>query len=202
MLFRLTFRGSARPCEFQLLVAVIYATASMPPLNGISGGVQIADVDFPGFRGHVSLRLTGSLIGFRADAAQVGVSTHWIVERIDVFGDLGSSNVPVLVDLLLDGLLLQTAEEGLGNGIVPAVAPSAHARDQFVGAAGALPVIASVLRSLIRMDDRLAGMTTSHCHHDGTSSRPIVAATTHPTIFRENRSMTTARYSQPSQVRM
>ena len=53
----------------------------------------------------------------------------------------------ILVDLLLDLLLLQAAEARLSEGVIPAIAS--------IGPAELLPVIASVLRSPIRLDDGL-----------------------------------------------
>ncbi len=58
------------------------------------------------------------------------MSSGWIVEH---------------VDLPLDVLFLQTAEEGLSYGIVPAVASAAHAGYRPIGSAEASPVVASVL---------------------------------------------------------
>jgi len=55
-----------------------------------------------------------------------------IVERLDVFCDRVAGNQAVLVDLFLDVLLLQTAEEGLGNRID---APSSFLDGSCLGSA-------------------------------------------------------------------
>ena len=72
-----------------------------------------------------------------------------IVERIDVFSYLGAGDRAILVDLLLDVLLLEAAEKRLSDGVIPAIASTAHAGDQPIGSTEALPVIAPVLRPLI-----------------------------------------------------
>ena len=76
-----------------------------------------------------------------------------IVEGFYVFRDLPTSNRSILVDLFLNMFLFQTAEERFGDGVVPAVSPTAHAGNEVVGAAEALPAVATVLRSLIRVND-------------------------------------------------
>jgi hypothetical protein len=60
------------------------------------------------------------------------VAAGSIVEGIDVGGDVGDRQVSDLVDLLLDPLFLQAAEEGLGDGVVPAVALPAHSRLEMI----------------------------------------------------------------------
>ena len=93
--------------------------------------------------------LTGNLEGCRTDAAQVTVPSGRIVECLYVIRDRGVGDRAILVDLLLDVLLLQAAEEGLSHGVIPAIASTTHAGDQPIGSTEALPVIASVLRPLI-----------------------------------------------------
>src|SRR5471030_2712730 len=51
-----------------------------------------------------------------------------IVERLDVVGHLGDRQLSVLVNLFLDPLFFQTAEERFGHGMVPAVVLPAHTR--------------------------------------------------------------------------
>ena len=62
----------------------------------------------------------------------------WIVERLDVFRDRGVGDRAILVDLFLDVLLLQAAEEGLSDGVIPAIASTTHAGNQSIGSAEAL----------------------------------------------------------------
>jgi hypothetical protein len=82
-------------------------------------------------------------------SAQVAMATSSIVERLDVLGDLRDGKLAILVDPLLDAFLLQTAEEGFRNRIVPAVSTTAHARPQPIGSAEALPIVAPILRALV-----------------------------------------------------
>ena len=84
-----------------------------------------------------------------ADAAQMAVATRSIVESVNVVGDIGLCQFSVPVDLLLDSLFLQAAEEGLDDGIVPAVAFAAHARLEAVRPAESAPGVAPELGALI-----------------------------------------------------
>gem|GEM_PF-2901560 len=92
-----------------------------------------------------------------ANATEVAVSTDRIVEAFDVLGYVQGRRSAVRVDVLLDALLLQASEEGLGDCVVPAVRPPAHAGLKMVGLAEAPPCIAPILRSLIRVDQGLSG---------------------------------------------
>src|SRR5437868_5622483 len=85
-----------------------------------------------------------------------------IVEAVDVVGDVVHSQRAVLVDVLFHPLLLQATEERLRDRVVPAVAPPAHARLELIGTAEAAPGVAAVLCSLIRMDQRSAGASSTH----------------------------------------
>ena len=70
------------------------------------------------------------------------------------------------VYLSSDALLFQAAEERFSNGIVPAVATTAHAGIELVCFAEPDPVVASVLRALVRVhDDPLPRLSSPHCHH-------------------------------------
>ena len=55
------------------------------------------------------------------------VSSRSIVEALDVVGDVIGRLLARVVDAFLDALFLQAGEEGLRDGIVPAVASAAHA---------------------------------------------------------------------------
>ena len=79
------------------------------------------------------------------------VTARSIVEAINVISYLGDRQRSILVDLLLDSLLLQAAEEGLGDGIVPAVAFPAHTRLEANRPTESPPGVAAVLGSLIGM---------------------------------------------------
>lgn len=94
----------------------------------------------------------------------MGMPALWIVERIYVLRDRAACNGSVFVDRLFDMFLLQTAEEGFSDGVVPAVASTAHARYQAVSLAEALPSITTILRSLIGVNDGLSWPTTADSH--------------------------------------
>ena len=63
----------------------------------------------------------------RNNAADVAVAPGSIVERLDVFGDIFGRSVSIVVDVLLDSFLLQTAEEGFRHRVVPAIPSTTHA---------------------------------------------------------------------------
>src|SRR5450631_1095364 len=94
-----------------------------------------------------------------------------IVERIDVFRDPGASDRAILVDPFFYVLLLQTAEERFRNGIVPTISSTAHAQDQSIRSTEALPIVASVLRPLIRVDDDLLRTAPPNCHQNGVKHK-------------------------------
>ena len=71
-----------------------------------------------------------------------------IVKDFDVIEDVGPGQVPGFIDAFADALLFQAAEERFGNGIVPTISTSAHARLEVVGFAEATPVIATILAAL------------------------------------------------------
>ena len=72
-----------------------------------------------------------------------------IVEHLDIVEHITVRLVTRSIDFSTNTLFLQAAEEGLGNGVVPAVATPAHAHLQAVLATEALPVIAVVLDALV-----------------------------------------------------
>ena len=80
---------------------------------------------------------------------EMAVTSRSIVEGIDVVSQVGNGELSVLVDLLLDAFLLQTAEEGLGDGVVPAIALPAHTRVEMIRTAESAPRVAAELGSLI-----------------------------------------------------
>ncbi len=75
-----------------------------------------------------------------------------IVEHLDIIEQIGLRVVASPVDLLSYTLLLQAAEERLGDGVVPAVSSPAHARLKVVGSTEVLEVEAAVLRTLVAMN--------------------------------------------------
>jgi hypothetical protein len=87
-----------------------------------------------------------------------------IVERFDVIGDVIGSGLAVLIDMLLDPFLLETAEERLGNRVAPAVSTTAHAGFKMVGFAKPPPDVAPVLHALIGMDQCTSRSAPPHSH--------------------------------------
>lgn len=85
-----------------------------------------------------------------------------IVERFDVVADLLGCLISVFVDALRDSFVLETAEERLRHRVIPAVAPAAHAGLQVIGFAEASPSIATILRTLIRVNQRTARAPSTH----------------------------------------
>src|SRR4051812_14424012 len=80
----------------------------------------------------------------------------------------------ILVDLLLDALFLQAAEEGLGHGIGPAVSLAAHTRLQVIRTAESPPRVAAVLRALIRMNHGAARTPSAYGHQHGVEHQLAV----------------------------
>jgi hypothetical protein len=98
-------------------------------------------------------------------AAEMTVTASLIVELLDVVSYVGQSELSGLVDVFLDSLFLQIAEERLCHGVVASVPLPAHARLQAIRSAEAPPGIASVLGSLIRMDHGAAWRSWAYGHH-------------------------------------
>jgi hypothetical protein len=97
-------------------------------------------------------RFVGRFDLLRTEPSEVAVTSRSIVEGIDVVSHIGDRELSVLVDLLLDSFLLQAAEEGLGNGIVPAIALPAHTRFEMIRAAEPTPRVAAELGALIGVE--------------------------------------------------
>jgi len=97
----------------------------------------------------------------------MAVSPCSIVEHLDVFEDVCLGEVACSVDVFSNALLFQATEERFSNGIVPAVTTAAHAGVELVCFAEPDPVIASVLRALVRVhDDSLLRLSSPDCHHE------------------------------------
>jgi hypothetical protein len=62
-------------------------------------------------------RFMGRFESLRTEPSEVAVTSRSIVEGIDVVSHFGDRELSVFVDLLLDSLLLEAAEEGLGYGV-------------------------------------------------------------------------------------
>ena len=88
----------------------------------------------------------------------MAVTSGPIVERVDVVRDVRDRELSVLVDLLLDSLFFQAAEEGLSDRIVPTVALAAHAGLEMIRPTEATPRIAAELGPLIGVNQRPAAV--------------------------------------------
>lgn len=139
----------------------------------------LPSVEFPGFLETCLTSLGGCFEVIRADATDVAVMTPWIVERIDVVGNVDGRHVPGIVDPLLDPFLLEAREEGLGNCIIPAIPSATHAGLKPIFPAEPPPVIAAILASLVRVDDRPVGPTPPHSHHHGIQDQPTMNGRAH-----------------------
>jgi len=136
----------------------------------------------------------------------MAVTPGSIVEHFDVLEDICLREIASSVDLSSDSLLFQAAEERFSDRVVPTVPSPTHAGIELVRFAEADPGIAAVLRSLVGVHDltRCFGfrLQTAMSKASKTRSRASVGCIDHPMIIRLWRSMTTARYNQPSHVRM
>lgn len=80
------------------------------------------------------------------------VAPATMVKDFNVIEDVGARQITSFVDAFVDAFFfIQTAKEGFSDGIVPTVSAWAYTRLQIVRVAEALPVIAAVLTTLIRM---------------------------------------------------
>lgn len=129
-----------------------------------------------------------------------------VVEHLDVVEYLGACGVLGGIDPSPDPLAFEQAEEALHACVVVAVAAPTHAAHQAMGRQETLPVIAGVDRPLVRVNQATSvGFLRRHaadnkaCTTNSVSARSRIAQ---PMTCLENRSITTARYIQPSCVRM
>jgi hypothetical protein len=103
--------------------------------------IRPLSVDFPRSRRHLTGIAGGLLEGHGTDAAKVAVAPFPIVKDLDVIEQIAPCLSTRSIDVPSNTFLLETAEERLRDGIVPAVASPAHARDELVRAAETLPVV-------------------------------------------------------------
>lgn len=86
-----------------------------------------------------------------------------------------------MVDVLPNLFLLEAAEEGLGDRVVPAIAPTAHAWLEVVVLAKPSPGIAAVLGALIGMDQGVSRPPSPHCHeHRVQHELPVYCCPSRP----------------------
>ena len=71
------------------------------------------------------------------------------MERLNVVGDILNGHATIFINVLLDPLLLQAAEEEFGYGIILTVSFATHAGLQAMRFAEPPPRITAVLGSLV-----------------------------------------------------
>ena len=70
------------------------------------------------------------------------------------------------IDAFAEEFLSQASEEGLGDRVVPTIAPSAYARFSIIRSIEATEVIAPVLTALVRVHDHPpVGLPVPHISH-------------------------------------
>src|SRR5438128_166005 len=87
----------------------------------------------------------------RAEIAERRMPPPPVVEDLEVIEQLAARRRPRGPRRVVDELDLQRREETLGHGVVPAIAPAAHAAHDPVLGQGALVVAAGVLTAAIGM---------------------------------------------------
>ena len=114
------------------------------------------------------------LVLIRTSSTKVTMPAFRIVEAVDVIRYIPRGGFTSGIDLPFDPLLLEAAEERLGDRVIPAVSTAAHARLQIVGQAEPSPSVAAVLRALIRVDDRLARASPANGLRDRLKNQFLV----------------------------
>jgi hypothetical protein len=133
------------------------------------------------------------------------MTTGPIIETFDVSEDICLRLGASLIILEMDMLIFQGAEEALHRGIIITVARAAHADlDLIIGQSHLIGLSRILAAAIAVMQEAWNGTPVLDSHLEGFSTRLLssVASIAQPTILRENKSITTARYSQPSAVGM
>lgn len=131
-----------------------------------------------------------------------------VVVELDVLEDILPRFVPRPVRPSRHQLPLQGLEEGLGERVVPRVAGPRHRLGYPVGLQAALERAGRVLDALVVMEHeaevgRGGSSRPAACSSASTASFSVMRSDVdQPTALRCHASMTTARYSQPSEVPM
>src|SRR3954466_8184546 len=147
----------------------------------------------------------------RAEEVERGVAPDGVVDSIDVTADGVCSLGPGLEDGAPDELGFQRLEERLHHGIVETVAPARPGNPEAVRPELGLIRRRAILAASVGVVDQPGGRASPGAGRRRASAlRSAVSAksvwrrslTAPPTTRRAHRSMTTARYSQPSRVQM
>src|SRR6266542_6985237 len=88
-----------------------------------------------------------------------------VIEPLDVVEELGARRRPRLPRRVVDELDLQRGEEALGDRVVPAIAPAAHAAHDPMLGQRLLVVTAGVLTAAIRMMQQPLGWAPTGQRH-------------------------------------
>src|SRR2546425_9558558 len=97
-----------------------------------------------------------------------------VVEALEVIEELTARRGPRAPGRVVDELDLQRGEEALSDGVVPAVAPPAHAADDPVLRQHPLVVAAGVLTAAIRMMQQAPrGTAASQRHPEGVEGEVV-----------------------------
>ena len=83
----------------------------------------------------------------------MAVTSDRIVEYFNVVAHVLDGQRTGYINALPNAFLLQACEEGFSDRVIPTISPPAHTGLQAVSPAEPLPVVAAILRALIRMDD-------------------------------------------------
>lgn len=110
-------------------------------------------LDFPRFRGHPYSQRRGFSNACGLTPPKMAMTSFLIVEELDVVEQVSLRLITGFVDFPSNFLFFQATEERLGNGIIPTVATTAHARRKFAGPAKPFPIRASILGILVRRDN-------------------------------------------------
>ena len=87
----------------------------------------------------------------RTDVTKIAMAAFPIIKTFDVLKNIGASFVSISVSNAIYALSFQQTKEALNDGIVIAVAPSAHAALDAVRLELVPEVIARVLNTTVRM---------------------------------------------------
>lgn len=136
--------------------------------------------------------------------AQCRVQSTLVVEPHDVIADVLYRFTLVGVILPSGALHFQVQEEALHHR-VPAITPAAHAAPHIVARQQRLIGRAGVLTAPVRVGDQARlrlPLSDGQLHGADHQFGPHMSRHSQPTMLRENRSMTAARYTQPLRVRI
>ena len=126
-----------------------------------------------------------------------------IVKDFDIFEDCISGVIARFINAMMNQFDLKGVEKALGDGIIPAITLLTHAGFNAMVVQKFPVTVSGVLAASIAMRyQSLSGLRFHRAISSASLTRPAVIRDPmdHPTTARENRSITTARYSQPSRV--